>query len=211
VLERLNLVTAALPKGVVPTLGPDATGVGHVFWYTLESDRHSLQQLRSLQDWFVRYQLNAVPGVAEVASVGGHVRQYQVDVDPVKLRGYGIPLSTVVMAVENSNQNVGGNVLEANGAWTIVRGVGLIASEADEVKDIATVQVGHAFRVASLVKGEREAAGGVIVARSGVNTRELIDRVKAKIDEIAPGLPEGVRLVPFYDRSELIDQAVESR
>ena len=224
VLERLNLVTTALPKGVVPTLGPDATGVGHVFWYTIESDRHSLQELRSLQDWFVRYQLNAVPGVAEVASVGGHVRQYQIDVDPVKLRGYGIPLSTVVMAVANSNQNVGGNVLEANGAWTIVRGVGLIAGESDvasivvgasagvpiQVKDIASVHVGNAFRTASLVKGEREAAGGVIVARYGVNTRELIDRVKLKIDEITPGLPDGVRIVPFYDRSELIDQAVDT-
>ena len=224
VLERLNLVSAALPKGVVPTLGPDATGVGHVFWYTLESDRHTLVELRSLQDWFVRYQLNAVPGVAEVASVGGHVRQYQIDVDPVKLRGYGIPLSTVVSAVENSNQNVGGNVLEANGAWTIVRGVGLIANESDvasivigaaagvpiQVKDVAAVQVGTAFRVASLVKGEREATGGVIVARSGVNTRDLIARVKAKIEEIGPALPEGVRLVPFYDRSELIDQAVDT-
>ena len=224
VLERLNLVSTTLPKGVVPTLGPDATGVGHVFWYTLESDRHTLQELRSLQDWFVRYQLNAVPGVAEVASVGGHVRQYQIDVDPVKLRGYGIPLSTVVMAVENSNQNVGGNVLEANGAWTIVRGIGLIANESDvasivvgasagvpiQVKDVADVQVGNAFRMASLIKGEREAAGGVIVARYGVNTRDLIDRVKAKIDEIAPGLPAGVRIVPFYDRSELIDQAVDT-
>ena len=224
VLERLNLVGATLPRGVVPTLGPDATGVGHVFWYTLESDRHTLQELRSLQDWFVRYQLNAVPGVAEVASVGGHVRQYQVDVDPVKLRGYGIPLSTVVMAVENSNQNVGGNVLEANGAWTIVRGVGLIASEADvasivvgasagvpiQVKDIGSVHIGSAFRVSSLVKGEKEATGGVVVARSGVNTRDLIDRVNAKIAEIAPGLPEGVRIVPFYDRSELIDQAIDT-
>ena len=224
VLERLNLVSTTLPKGVVPTLGPDATGVGHVFWYTLESDRHTLQELRSLQDWFVRYQLNAVPGVAEVASVGGHVRQYQIDVDPVKLRGYGIPLSTVVMAVENSNQNVGGNVLEANGAWTIVRGVGLIANQADvanivvgasagvpiQVKDVATVQMGNAFRMASLIKGEREATGGVIVARYGVNTRDLIDRVKAKIDEIAPGLPAGVRVVPFYDRSGLIDQAVDT-
>ena len=224
VLERLNLVGATLPRGVVPTLGPDATGVGHVFWYTLESDRHTLQELRGLQDWFVRYQLNAVAGVAEVASVGGHVRQYQIDVDPVKLRGYGIPLSTVVMAVENSNQNVGGNVLEASGAWTIVRGVGLIASEADvasivvgasagvpiQVKDIGSVQIGSAFRVSSLVKGSTEAAGGVIVARSGVNTRDVIERVNAKIAEIAPGLPEGVRIVPFYDRSELIDQAIDT-
>src|SRR6187402_1481979 len=135
VLERLSLVSKALPAGVVPTLGPDATGVGHVFWYTLESPTHSLRELRSLQDWFVRYQLNAVPGVAEVASVGGYVQQYQVDVDPDRLRQYAIPLSAVVAAVRDSNLNVGGNVLESNGAWLIVRGVGLIAS-IDDVKRI---------------------------------------------------------------------------
>ena len=118
-----------------PTLGPDATGVGHVFWYTLESPTHSLRELRSLQDWFVRYQLNAVPGVAEVASVGGFVQQYQIDVDPNRLRQYGLPLSAVVAAVRESNLNVGGNVLESNGAWLIVRGVGLIAS-VDDVKKI---------------------------------------------------------------------------
>src|SRR5919107_1575314 len=117
ILERLNLVAAQLPEGVRPTLGPDATGVGQVFWYTLESDRHSLRDLRSLQDWFVRYQLNSVPGVAEVASVGGYVQQYQVDVDPNRLRAYGVPLSTVVEAVERSNTNVGGNVVEQAGEW----------------------------------------------------------------------------------------------
>src|ERR671927_1321704 len=131
VLERLNLVSAQLPAGVTPTLGPDATGVGQVFWYTLESDRHNLRDLRSLQDWFVRYQLNSVPGVAEVASVGGHVQQYQVDVDPNKLRAYGMPLSTVVEAVERSNTNVGGNVVEQAGQWAVVRGIGLIESVAD--------------------------------------------------------------------------------
>src|SRR5215204_7425029 len=131
ILERLNLVTAQLPEGVTPTLGPDATGVGQVFWYTLESDRHSLRDLRSLQDWFVRYQLNSVPGVAEVASVGGYVQQYQVDVDPNKLRGYAIPLSVVVEAVQRSNNNVGGNVVEQAGQWAVVRGVGLIESTVD--------------------------------------------------------------------------------
>ncbi len=222
VLERLNLVGKLLPTGVVPTLGPDATGVGHIFWYTLESPNHSLRELRSLQDWFVRYQLNAVPGVAEVASVGGHVRQYQIDVDPNRLRAYGISLSEVVEAVRRSNSNVGGNVLEANGTWSIVRGVGLIQSVEDVelivlaassgvpvfVKDVARVQIGDAFRVASLVKGTGEAVGGVVVARSGVNTKEVIDAVKARIAQIAPGLPEGVRIVPFYDRSELIEKAV---
>src|SRR5580765_1795641 len=124
VLERLNLVSKQMPEGAVPTLGPDATGVGHVFWYTVESDGHSLRDLRTLQDWFIRYQLNAVPGVAEVASVGGHVQQYQIDIDPNRLRAYNLSLANVVEAVRSSNENVGGNVLEANGTWSIIRGVG---------------------------------------------------------------------------------------
>ena len=222
VLERLSLVGRALPAGVVPTLGPDATGVGHVFWYTLDSPTHSLRELRSLQDWFVRYQLNAVPGVAEVASVGGHVQQYQIDVDPNRLRSYGIPLRDVVAAVSASNLNVGGNVLESNGAWLIVRGVGLIASTEDVkrivigaangvpvyVEQVADVKLGNAFRVSSLVSGTREAVGGVVVARSGVNTKTVIDAVKARIEQIRPGLPAGVTITPFYDRSTLIEQSV---
>jgi Cu(I)/Ag(I) efflux system membrane protein CusA/SilA len=221
VLERMSLVAKALPAGVVPTLGPDATGVGHVFWYTLESPTLSLRDLRSLQDWFVRYQLNAVPGVAEVASVGGYVQQYQIDVDPNRLRQYAIPLSAVVSAVRESNLNVGGNVLESNGAWLIVRGVGLVASVEDikkivigasngtpvYVEQIASVQIGNAFRVASLVKGSKEAVGGVVVARTGVNTKDVIDAVKTRIAQIQPGLPEGVTIAPFYDRSTLIEQA----
>ena len=222
VLERMSLVTKALPAGVVPTLGPDATGVGHVFWYTVDSPSHSLRDLRSLQDWFIRYQLNSVPGVAEVASVGGHVQQYQIDVDPNRLRAYNLPLSAVVSAVRESNLNVGGNVLESSGAWLIVRGVGLIQSVDDVkrivvgassgvpiyVEQVADVQLGNAFRVASLVKGTDEAVGGVVVARTGVNTKAVIDAVKARLEQIAPGLPAGVRVVPFYDRSELIEQAV---
>jgi Cu(I)/Ag(I) efflux system membrane protein CusA/SilA len=222
VLERMSLVAKSLPAGVTPTLGPDATGVGHVLWYTVESPTHSLRELRTLQDWFVRYQLNAVPGVAEVASVGGHVQQYQIDVDPNRLRTLNVPLSAVVSAVRSSNLNVGGNVLESNGAWLIVRGVGLITSVDDikqivvggangvpvHVEQVANVQVGDAFRVASLVKGTTESVGGVVVARTGVNTKEVIDAVKGRIAQIAPGLPQGVRIVPFYDRSELIDQAV---
>jgi Cu(I)/Ag(I) efflux system membrane protein CusA/SilA len=222
VLERMNLVSARLPAGVAPTLGPDATGVGHVFWYTVEGGGLSLRDLRSLQDWFIRYQLNAVPGVAEVASVGGFVQQYQIDVDPNRLRGLGVTMSAVVAAVRESNRNVGGNVLESNGSWAIVRGVGLIETAADiediplraangvplYLKQVATVRIGNAFRVASLVKGGEEAVGGVIVARTGVNTREVIDAVKARIAQIAPGLPPGVTLVPFYDRSQLIDRAV---
>ena len=224
VLERLSLVSRGLPAGASPVLGPDATGVGHVFWYTLDSESHSLRELRSLQDWFVRYQLNAVPGVAEVASVGGHVQQYQIDVDPNRLRAFGIPLRAVVEAVSTSNLNVGGNVLESSGAWLIVRGVGLLTS-VDDVKQIvigasggvpvyveqvATVTVGDAFRVASLVKGTKEAVGGVVVARTGVNTKAVVDAVKARIAQIQPGLPAGVTIVPFYDRSTLIERAVST-
>jgi Cu(I)/Ag(I) efflux system membrane protein CusA/SilA len=224
VLERMSLITKTLPAGVTPTLGPDATGVGHVFWYTVESPTLSLRDLRTIQDWFIRYQLNAVPGVAEVASVGGYVQQYQIDVDPNRLRTYNLPLSAVVAAVRDSNLNVGGNVLESNGAWLIVRGVGLIAS-VDDVKrivvgasngvpifieQIADVHVGDAFRVAALVKGTKEAVGGVVVARSGVNTKAVIDAVKTRIAQIQPGLPAGVRVVPFYDRSTLIAQSVDT-
>src|SRR6476659_1515909 len=180
VLERLNLVSKQLPEGVVPTLGPDATGVGQVFWYTVESDTMNLRDLRTVQDWVVRYQLNAVPGVAEVASVGGYVQQYQIDVDPNRLRAYNLPFSAIVNAVRESNLNVGGNVLESNGAWLIVRGVGLLQSVNDVkrivigasngvpvyVEQVAGVQLGNAFRLGSLVKGTTEAVGGVVVART---------------------------------------------
>ncbi len=224
VLERMSLVARALPAGVTPTLGPDATGVGHVFWYTVESPTLSPRDLRTLQDWFIRYQLNAVPGVAEVASVGGYVQQYQIDVDPNRLRTFNLPLSAVVAAVRDSNLNVGGNVLESNGAWLIVRGVGLIASVDDVkrivigasngvpiyVEQVADVRIGDAFRVASLVKGTHEAVGGVIVARSGVNTKAVIDAVKARIAQIQRGLPPSVTIVPFYDRSTLIEQSVDT-
>jgi copper/silver efflux system protein len=224
VLERLNLVSKQLPPGVVPTLGPDATGVGHVFWYTVEGGGLSLRDLRSLQDWYVRYQLNSVPGVAEVASVGGTVQQYQIDIDPNRLRSYALPLSTVVRAVMASNSNVGGNVVSQNGSWSIVRGLGLIANLDDIrnivvashngtpvfVKDLGTVQIGDAFRTAALVKNSSEAVGGVIVARTGENTKGVIDRVKDKIRQIEPGLPAGVRIVSFYDRSELIEATVDT-
>src|SRR5258705_1122025 len=222
VLERLNLVSKQLPPGVVPTLGPDATGVGHVFWYTVEGGGLDLRDLRSLQDWFVRYQLNSVPGVAEVASIGGTVQQYQIDIDPNRLRSYGLPLGTIVRAVLPRNSNLGGNVVSQNGSWSIVRGLGLIGSLDDirnivvashngtpvYVKDLGTVRIGDAFRTASLVKNSAEAVGGVIVARTGENTKEVIDRVKEKIREIEPGLPAGVHVVPFYDRSELIEATV---
>lgn len=224
VLERLNLSASKLPTGVTPTLGPDATGVGHVFWYTLDSRRHSLTELRSIQDWFVRYQLASVPGVAEVASVGGYVKQYQIDVNPLRLRDLNIPLGDVVRAVQESNLNVSGNVVEANGAWSIVRGLGLVQSVEDLksisvraangvpvlLSQVANVKVGEAFRVASLVKGSAESVGGVIVARAGANTSEVIAAVKARIAQISAGLPAGVEITPFYDRSQLIEQTTDT-
>src|SRR5256884_3576813 len=224
VLDRLNLVTKSLPPGVVPTLGPDATGVGHVFWYTVEGQGYSLRDLRSIQDWFVRYQLNSVPGVAEVASIGGELRQYQIDVDPTRLRAYKIPLSAVVDAVTRSNRNVGGSVVEASGSWSVVRGLGLIENIRDVedivvgaeggvpifIKQVAQVKVGDAFRSAALIKGTDEAVGGVVVARYGVSTVDVINRVKQKIAALQAGLPAGVRIVSFYDRSALIERAVST-
>lgn len=221
VLERLNLVAKQLPEGVTPTLGPDATGVGQVFWYTLESDSMNLRDLRTLQDWFVRYQLNSVPGVAEVASVGGYVQQYQVDVDPDKLRSFNLPLSTVVEAVQRSNNNVGGNVVEQSGQWAVVRGIGLIESVADVenvvigsnngtpiyVRQVAEVKLGNAFRTGALDKNGKEAVGGVVIARYGVNTLEVINAVKDRIKTLEVGLPQGVKIVPFYDRTQLIGRA----
>jgi Cu(I)/Ag(I) efflux system membrane protein CusA/SilA len=224
VLERLNLLAKTLPPGVVPTLGPDATGVGHVFWYTVEGQGYSLRDLRSIQDWYIRYQLNSVPGVAEVASIGGTVRQYQIDVDPNRLRAFKLPLSAVVDAVMRSNRNVGGNVVEASGTWSVVRGLGLIESIKDleqtvvgadngvpiYVRQVADVKVGDAFRVSALVKGGQEAVGGVVVARYGVSTVDVINRVKEKIAALQAGLPRGVRIVPFYDRSALIERAAHT-
>ncbi|MDQ3011552.1 MAG: CusA/CzcA family heavy metal efflux RND transporter, partial [Acidobacteriota bacterium] len=226
VLERLNLVTKQLPAGVAPTLGPDATGVGQIFWYTIEaadagSKSYALRDLRTLQDWFIRYQLNSVPGVAEVASVGGEVQQYQIDVDPNRLRAYSISFSAVIEAVGRSNTNVGGNVVEQNGQWSMVRGVGLIGSIADieniviggakgtpvYIRNVAAVKLGGAFRVGALDRDGKEAVGGVVIARYGVNTLEVIEAVKRKIESLKTGLPPGVRLVPFYDRTELIKRA----
>lgn len=224
ILERLNLVQRQLPEGVTPTLGPDASGLGQVYWYTLESDTMSLRDLRTLQDWFVRYQLSSTPGIAEVASVGGFVQQYQVEVDPNKLRAFNLPLSAVLEAVERSNNNVGGNVVEQAGEWAVVRGIGLVESVADVenvvvgssngtpiyVKNIAEVKLGNAFRTGSLDKNGKEAVGGVVIMRYGVSALEAIDAVKKKIEEIKPGLPEGVSIVPFYDRTQLINRTADT-
>jgi len=224
VSERLNSLTGSLPTGVTPMLGPDATGVGQVFWYTLESDSLDLRELRSLQDWYVRYQLNSVEGVSEVASVGGFVQQYQINVNPDRLRARGLKISDVIDAVGRSNTNVGGNVVQQGGEWTVVRGIGLISGLEDVerivigsdggapiyVSDVGSVEIGDAFRTGSLDKNGKEAVGGVVVARYGTSAIEVIGAVKQKIDELGPGLPEGVRIVPFYDRSDLIYRAANT-
>jgi Cu(I)/Ag(I) efflux system membrane protein CusA/SilA len=225
VLEYMSSVRAKLPAGVNPTLGPDATGVGWVFEYALvdKTGQHDLQELRALQDWNVRYALASVPGVAEVASVGGYVKQYQVNVDPNKLRGYGVTMEEVVRAVRASNQEVGGRVLEIAGHEHVIRGRGYVKDPRDigaspikvvsgtpvRVRDVAEVGVGpDSRRGVTELNGEGEAPGGVVVMRYGENALSVIERVKARLQEVQKGLPEGVRIVVTYDRSELINDAV---
>jgi len=222
VLERLNIAATKLPPGVIPILGPDATGLGQVYWYTVEGKGHSLDELRSLQDWFIRYQLNSVKGVSEVASIGGFVKQYQIDVDPNKMLAYSIALKDVLRSVKDSNIDVGAKVIENSGMEFIVRGLGFIKNIDDVekivvgesngvpiyVKNIATVQLGPEFRRGVLDKEGTEAVGGVVVMRYGENAMQTIHRVKEKIKEIEKGLPPGVKIVPFYDRTELIHRTI---
>ncbi len=224
VLEYLNYVSGKLPNGVTPVLGPDATGVGWVFEYALESDRHNLQELRSLQDWYLRYELAAVEGVSEVASLGGFVKQYQVAVDPHKLLAYNIPLSEVMMAIQRSNVDVGGGAIELAETEFVVRSHGYIGSVEELknivvmttpqgtpilVKNLAEVRLGPEMRrgVAEL-NGQGETVGGIVVMRYGENAMETIARVKQKLEELRPGLPAGVKITTVYDRSALIERAV---
>ena len=226
VLEYLNQVQSRLPPQAKPALGPDATGVGWVYEYALidKSGKMDLSQLRALQDWFLKYELKAVPNVSEVASVGGMVRQYQIVLDPDKLRAYNIPHGKVMDAVQKANQETGGSVLELGEAEYMVRASGYLKTLDDFRKipltttdsgvsvrlgDVARVQVGPEMRrgIAEL-NGEGEVAGGVIIMRSGKNALETIDAVKAKIEKLKPGLPPGVEIVPTYDRSSLIKRAV---
>jgi copper/silver efflux system protein len=228
VLEYLNQVQSRLPAQARPALGPDATGVGWVYEYALvdRSGRMDLSQLRALQDWFLKYELKAVPNVAEVASVGGMVRQYQIVLDPQRLRAYNLPQAKVIEAVQRANQETGGSVLELGEAEYMVRASGYLRSLDDFRKiplavtetgvpvrlgDVATLQVGPEMRrgIAEL-NGEGEVAGGVIVMRAGKNALETIAAVKAKIESLRPGLPPGVEIVPTYDRSGLIKRAVSN-
>jgi Cu(I)/Ag(I) efflux system membrane protein CusA/SilA len=228
VLEYLNYVRAKLPANVSPALGPDATGVGWVYQYVVEdpSGRHDLAQLRSIQDWYIRYQLQKVPGVAEVASVGGFVKQYQVVVNPNTLASYGISLSKVKQAIQMSNQDTGGRVVEQAQTEYMVRGLGYIKSLKDVenivvgadkqgtpilVKDVALVRLGPELRRGlTEANGQGEVVGGIVVARFGENARAVIDGVKEKLEELKTGLPPGVRIVPAYDRSGLINRAVDN-
>lgn len=227
VLEYLNYAQKRLPPNVVPTLGPDATGVGWVFMYQLTSDQRSLQELRSLQDWYLKYELTAVEGVAEVASIGGFVKQYQVTVDPTKLLAYNIPLMMVETAIKNSNNDVGGEVIEMSEMEFMVRGLGYIKSIEDirtipvmvdkrsgtpvYVKDIADVTIGPMMRrgVAES-NGEGEVVGGIIVMRYGENALKVIENVKKKLELLKQGMPEDVNIEIAYDRSSLIEQAIDT-
>jgi len=226
VLEYLSFAAGRLPKNVTPQLGPDATGVGWAFEYTVEGKGYDLSQLRSIQDWFIRYQLTKVPGVSEVVSLGGFVKQYQVNVDPNKLVAYNIPLMDVMKAIKMSNTDVGGRVVEFTETEYMVRGLGYIKSLSDvgnivvkvdsrgvpiRVKDIANVQLGPDERRGVAEKnGEGEAVGGIVVMRFGENALTVIENLKKKIKEIEPGLPAGVKIVPAYDRTDLIHRAIDN-
>ena len=226
VLERLNYAASLLPPGVTPTLGPDGTGVGHVYWYTIQGKGYDLEQLRTLQDWFVRYQLNTVPGVAEVASIGGFVREYQIDLDPNRLFAYNLKVADVMEAVKASNKDVGGRLMEQADAEYLIRGKGYVTSVKDledivvgadmrgtpiYVRNLGTVQLGGEIRRGLLdMNGEGEAVGGIIVMRYGENAKDVIDRVKEKINALSKGLPPGVTIMPSYDRSDLIERAIHT-
>ena len=227
VLEYLNGMQGSLPAGVNPQLGPDATGLGWVYQYTLNSDKKDLQQLRSIQDYFLKYELSSIQGVAEVASIGGYVKQYQVNLDPNKLASYNIPLQKVKMAIKQSNNDVGGRLLEMGEMEFMVRSLGYIKSTEDlenvsigvspnsgspiYIKDVATVSIGPELRrgIADW-NGEGETVGGIIVIRYGENALAVIDRVKERMEELKKSLPDDIKIDVAYDRSSLIDRAIDN-
>jgi Cu(I)/Ag(I) efflux system membrane protein CusA/SilA len=229
VLERLGTAIGSLPEGVTPTLGPDATALGQVFYYVLQGPREmNLAELRSLQDYVIRYELQSVPGVSEIASVGGYVRQYQIEVDPDALRFHDVPLEDLIAAVKESNIDVGAKTVESGGMEYLIRGRGFIGQDKDieeslsdieetvvlsrggvpvRIRDLSQVQVGPDYRSGAIDLNGTEAVGGIVVMRFGENPRAVIERVLEKIEQIEPGL-EGVKLVPVYDRTGLIDETV---
>jgi Cu(I)/Ag(I) efflux system membrane protein CusA/SilA len=226
VLEYLNSAAAALPENVRPQLGPDATGVGWVYQYAVEGEGYSLDQLRSLQDWYLRYGLQQVSGVSEVASVGGYVKQYQVILDPAKLLGFGVTADQVISAIRTSNADVGARTIEVSGGDYMVRGLGYLRGVGDiaglavgpgangvpvRVRDVATITIGPDIRLGFVERnGAGEAVGGVVVMRYGENALEVIEGVERKLAELAQGLPPGVRIVTTYDRSSLINRAIRT-
>jgi Cu(I)/Ag(I) efflux system membrane protein CusA/SilA len=228
VRERLNYLQGAMPEGVKPQLGPDATGLRWVYQYYLDVDpakgSYDLARLRSIQDWNIRYQLASVEGVAEVASIGGFVKQYHIELSSTKMRAAGVSLMDVMTAVQNANLNVGGKVVEENGAEFVLRGIGLVESTEDlelvtvkardgvpiYLKDIAAVQIGGDFRRGALDVNGHEVVVGTVVMRTGENAKAVIERIKERIAALAPSLPPGVTIKPFYDRSELIDRTIET-
>ncbi len=228
VLEQLNFISGRLPKGVTPNLGPDATGVGWVYEYALidKTGKHDLAKLRSIQDWYLRYELQTVPGVSEVASIGGYVKQYQVEIDPNKLMAYKLPLHKIITAIKRSNNDVGGKLLEMAETEFMVRGLGYIKSIEDIenipvgvgsggtpilIRDVARVKLGPELRRGLVeLNGEGEAAAGIVIMRFGENALEVINGVKSKLEELKAGLPEGVEIRTVYDRSTLIQRAIKT-
>ena len=225
VLEKLNYAQKSLPAGITPSLGPDGTGVGHVFWYTLDAPGYDLAELRALQDWYIKFALQNTQGVSEVASYGGLQKQYQITIDPHKLNYYGITLMDAANAVRANNNDVGGRVFENNDMGYVIHGKGYIENM-DEiknipvgsfnsipitVKDIATVQMGGDLRLGIVEEnGEGEKVGGIVVMRYGENAKQVIERVKAKLTDVSKGLPSEVKFKVAYDRSSLIDASIET-
>jgi CzcA family heavy metal efflux pump len=225
VLERLNYAQRLLPQNVTPTLGPDGTGLGHVYWYTLEAPGYDLGELRALQDWYVRFALQTVEGVSEVASFGGFQKQYQVIVDPMKLQYYNVPLMDVVNEIRENNNDVGGSKFEQSDIGYIIRGIGYIKdiNEIQEIpvatvdgipvriKDIASVQMGGELRLGIVEEnGQGEKVGGIVVMRYGENAQAVIERVKQKLPDVERGLPPGVKFKVAYDRSDLIQATIHT-
>lgn len=225
VLERLNYAQKLLPQGITPTLGPDGTGIGHVFWYTLDAPGYNLGELRALQDWYIKFALQTTEGVSEVASFGGFEKQYQITVDPHRLVYYGIPLMQVSQAVERNNRDVGGSNYEVNSMGLLIRGLGYIKTIDDVrnipigmyksvpvlMKDIATVQMVGDLRLGIVDEnGEGEKVGGIVVMRYGSNAKDVIGNVRERMQEVEKGLPDGVKFHLAYDRSQLILGAIDT-
>ena len=225
VLERLNYAQRLLPPGITPTLGPDGTGVGHVFWYTLDAKHLDLGEQRALQDWYIKFALQTVPGVAEVASFGGFEKQYQLVLDPIKLQYYKVSLMDVMNKVKANNNDVGGRKFEMSDMAYIIRGLGYVKNKEDlesiavgnyngipvRVKDIGSVQMGGDLRLGIFDEnGEGEVVGGIVVMRYGENADKVITAIKKKMGEVQRGLPDGVSFKVAYDRSTLIELAIET-